>query len=105
MSKYNPKDLMVGVFGGDTRFPIVSRGLYELLGRFTTGPSVDSSVCSVAERAGILVQLPQINISHETISDTVTSRKYQASEIMNKRHGEVSGEAEKDIKIIERAMK
>ena len=80
LEELDPQEPAIGYFdNGDTRFPLISRGLYELLGHFAGGPAVDSYLHALAVHGGIIKYLPTIDISH--LRDMMTDPTSQQKEL------------------------
>jgi hypothetical protein len=73
----DPDKPTVVLFGGDTRFPMISRGLYKLLGHFAGGPSVDSYIHAIGVHANIIADKQAIEMRHDrdVFSDQTTFDK------------------------------
>lgn len=75
-----PSIPQVILFGGDKCFPMISRGLYDLIGHFAGGPSVDSYLHAIGVHGKIIVDKPDIGIIHERIEDQTSYEKdYQTT--------------------------
>lgn len=72
VSDLDPSIPQVVLFGGDKCFPMISRGLYDLIGHFAMGPSVDSYIHAIGFHGKIIVDKPEIFIAHNRIADQTT---------------------------------
>lgn len=83
----DPSKPIVVLFGGDTSFPLISRGLYDLLGRFAGGPSVDSYIHAIGVHGDIIEHREAIKIRHDkdSLTDQTAVEKNQALKIMDER--------------------
>lgn len=99
LADLDPNRPIIAYFGGDTRFPIISKGLYKLLGRFAGGPAVDSYLHAVAVHGGAIKYVPEIDIEHlrDLMTDPTSQEKnlgivderMQSDEVVNKRFEDI----------------
>lgn len=68
----DPAKPWVVLFGEDKCFPMISRGLYALIGHFAAGPSVDSYIHAIGTHGGIIVDRPTLGIAHDRFNDATT---------------------------------
>lgn len=73
----DPSEPYIAVYANLTSFPLMSRGMYKLLGHFSAGPSTDSYLMAIGQGSGRLIYRDLINVSHErdTIKDGTNNER------------------------------
>ena len=77
----------VAQFGEDKCFPLITRTLYNIMGHFSLGPSNDTYLLGVGDRAEIRTYFEDVNIYHKRdyIHDQTEGDKVQATSLVSKR--------------------
>ena len=83
----DPAKPCIVIFGGDTCFPVMSMGMYKLLGHYTAGPSIDSYLMAIAKGAGCLIDTTHASIDHQrdNLHDGTANERLKSYHIMDAR--------------------